>query len=643
MSVSPLTSNHVNYLIWRYLQESGYGDAAVKLQRDWIQDPQSLRLSRDIKTHALVLLVQKGLQYYEIEQSINPNGNQFLGKAFFASDASGATSSPRGEVSQDDSSTGKSRGSPRARKHGREPSTANGLNLESPPSAPAAKRSRRSNNGPCTSGNVPAAAAANGERRGSDSMDLDPNGFAHHEPPEPKLSLDSPADELQPAAEGAGLEVDDDAQEPDNPPTRMSLTNGPSVGVQSDRVTDLGPETSVLTVPHRNVLHTAWSPTDPQLLAVAGDALCRIWTVTKSLDGHPSLNWQYVDLLGPGDDSAVTAMAWRPNGELLAIATRNDDNGSAGEIALFSKHGKSTDSLTAAQDMLLALRWNPGGTHLLGITYSGKDTCALAIWDIRSSQALPIIQLDRIATDVVWCDDHRFILSGHSIVAEFTLDPHNNLSFVNRTEPDVDRNWTYVRYDATTQTAALVAEDSRTLAILSANGQMHTTTAHNEEITATAFQPLANAASYSPSTPRRLATSSLDGEIRIWDVTNPFIILHLFRFSGPNPPMAISFTPDGYLLAAASTNRVVWWNAETGGSPKAIWKGDFSSTSSIEGFSKTREDTTGGAYMDADSGIGEEDDRCAHSLSWDINGIQLAYGTGGQVREPTVVRSTLPD
>ena len=43
----------------------------MKLQRDWNQDPQSLPFAQHVKTHALVLLVQKGLQYYEIEQSIN--------------------------------------------------------------------------------------------------------------------------------------------------------------------------------------------------------------------------------------------------------------------------------------------------------------------------------------------------------------------------------------------------------------------------------------------------------------------------------------------------------------------------------------------------------------------------------------------
>ena len=50
---------------------TGYGEAAVKLERDWQADPRSLPFAQHIKTHALVLLVQKGLQYYEIEQSLN--------------------------------------------------------------------------------------------------------------------------------------------------------------------------------------------------------------------------------------------------------------------------------------------------------------------------------------------------------------------------------------------------------------------------------------------------------------------------------------------------------------------------------------------------------------------------------------------
>ncbi|CAO1604647.1 hypothetical protein XANCAGTX0491_008190 [Xanthoria calcicola] len=630
MDAARLTSNHVNYLIWRYLQESGHGEAAVKLQRDWIQDPQSLPYAQETKTHALVRLVQKGIQYYEIEKSISQNGNHFLPSSFLDPEAGRAKSSPKVDGSQDESTTGRSRGSPRSRKHGRETSTTNGLNLELPTSTPAVKRNRRSN-GTATN-SITEHATINGEPRDRDSMDLDDrqNGFAQHEPPEPKFPVGSPADQGHTAAKGASMDVDDDAPEPDDP--RMILTNGPSVGVQSDKVADLGPETSVLTVPQRNVLHTAWSPTDPLLLAAAGDALCRIWTLPKSSDAPPTPNCQYVDILEQGDESSVTAMSWSPDGEILALATRSDDTDQAGEVSLWSKHGKSRDNLTATQDMLIAFRWNPAGTHLLGITSSGTGSSALTVWDIQSSQAIPAFPLDQIATDAAWYDDHKFLVCGHSLVAECFVDPHNNLSFQKHPVPESDhhRNWTYARYDPATQTAAIAAEDSATLAVLSLHGQYLTTTAHDAEITDVAFEPMPNPPLQLPASPRRLATSSLDGNISIWD-SFTLSMLHSLRFGHSSPPMAIRFTPDGHLLAAANGNRVLYWIAATGGMPKAAWHGDPTPTLSGTGFGNRGEDRNGGVFMDGDSGIGEEDEAATHSLSWDVDGRRLAYGLGSQI------------
>lgn len=41
------------------------------LQRAWNHDPQSLPFAPYIRTHALVSLVQKGLQYHELEHSLD--------------------------------------------------------------------------------------------------------------------------------------------------------------------------------------------------------------------------------------------------------------------------------------------------------------------------------------------------------------------------------------------------------------------------------------------------------------------------------------------------------------------------------------------------------------------------------------------
>jgi hypothetical protein len=58
-------------LIPNRVPPTGHGDAAVSLQRAWYPDPQALPFARHIKTHALVSLVQKGLQYHELESSID--------------------------------------------------------------------------------------------------------------------------------------------------------------------------------------------------------------------------------------------------------------------------------------------------------------------------------------------------------------------------------------------------------------------------------------------------------------------------------------------------------------------------------------------------------------------------------------------
>ncbi|KAL8689657.1 MAG: hypothetical protein Q9218_004719 [Villophora microphyllina] len=622
MSVNPLTSNHVNYLIW---SRQGHGDAAVKLQRDWNQDPQSLPFAQHIKTHALVRLVQKGLQYYEIEQSLNQDGDHFLSKAFFASDARRATSSPRRDVSQDESIVNPS-GSPRNRKHGREPSTANGVHARPPSSGPAPKKARRN-----ISGIIPTAepAATNG-----DSMDLDQDGFMQHEPPEP-ISQQSPADEGQMTAEGASMDVTDDAPEPDDP--RMTLTDGPSVGVQSDKPTELGPETSVLVVPQRNVLHAAWNPTDPHVLAVAGDALCRIWSLTKSPDtpqDRTNPNYHFVDILEQGDDSTVTAMAWRPDGKVLAMATKHEDTERAAEISLWDKDGRCIDNLPTAQDMMMALSWDPTGTNLLGLPSSGGMSSTVQVWQLTTSHTFPAIPLDHVAVQATWIDDHRFLVCGNSLVASFTIGPDNELTHKVHDDPNLMRNWSHARYDPVTKTAAIAADDSGNLALMTFNDQtwdQSSTTAHSAVITAMAFQPVPQSSSYYPPSPRRLATSSLDGDIRIWDVTNPFAELQHLNFGNANPPMAISFTPDGYLIAAASTNRVLIWNVEAGGVPKAIWRGESPSTHIGMGFGSKREDSNGGMIMDGDSGIGEEEDKYNHNLSWSSDGARLAYAMGNQI------------
>jgi hypothetical protein len=53
----PLTPSTV----WRYLQEAGFGNAALQLSRCWLRDPESLPFARNVGPHTLIKLLQDGL------------------------------------------------------------------------------------------------------------------------------------------------------------------------------------------------------------------------------------------------------------------------------------------------------------------------------------------------------------------------------------------------------------------------------------------------------------------------------------------------------------------------------------------------------------------------------------------------------
>jgi transducin (beta)-like 1 len=58
----PLNSNILNYLVWRYLQESGFGMAATWLGREWHRNPDAVMpFAKHVKQYSLINIVQDGL------------------------------------------------------------------------------------------------------------------------------------------------------------------------------------------------------------------------------------------------------------------------------------------------------------------------------------------------------------------------------------------------------------------------------------------------------------------------------------------------------------------------------------------------------------------------------------------------------
>lgn len=464
--------------------------------------------------------------------------------------------------------------------------------------------------------------STNGDHQMGDSLQVDQNGYHYRQEQAEPVSPNhySPEEDGQ----ANGMDIDNDADAPGSPTPEdqviLTLTNGHSIGVQSDKVAELGPQTSILTLPENShVMHTAWNPKDPTILAVAGEALCRLWYISRtvSFTDHKS----FFDILDPANGSYISTMAWNPSGDTLAVATRDDSSSYIGAVSLCSKMGKAEDELPAAQDMVLKLRWSPSGNQLLGITTSGGDSSSILIWDRNSSPVAPY-QVSSVLTDAAWTSNNQVIVCGDGIIASSLLEDGKIVTLDIRPAVESRHNWTYLRYDSRTHTTALAAEDSAILGLIDSSNTLRTTTAHDADITALAFQPVTNLSAYPASAPRLLATSSLDGSIIIWDAKRPFTIVHRLTMGFQLPAMAMSFTPDGFLVAAANESKALIWNAEAGGLPKASWKAE---PKKLTNGSHTNGD---GVDMMDEDGM-EREQNC--SLSWDAECGKLALGIGSQV------------
>ncbi len=93
--------------------------------------------------------------------------------------------------------------------------------------------------------------------------------------------------------------------------------------------------------------------------------------------------------------------------------------------------------------------------------------------------------------------------------------------------------------------------------------------------------------------------------------------------------MALSFTPDGYLVAAASFNKILIWRTEEGGPPKACWVGEKGRW--MGSAARTKHELENGELRGEEEEEEEDGRGDDHSLSWDADGGKLAFGLGSQV------------
>ncbi|KAI5301368.1 hypothetical protein KEM56_001798 [Ascosphaera pollenicola] len=526
MPHTPLTSHHLNYLIWRYLQESGLGEAATLLQRHWMFDPQSLPFAPFVKTHALVTLVQKGLQYWELEKSITKSGDITPispDTSFFGPDVEDLTAT---EQSSEDQSKSAS-----------------------------SKQMVESNGHVDTTTTEFQATRAVQSVEGGDKL-------------------------TETTAEVTGETiVDDDGdigmldQVENMPQEVFTLAAGQSTGVQiaPAKAMDLAPQTTVLDIPDTDgaILKSAWRPQDPTTLAVYGNNFCGLWKSPSGRWSGSSATYHSLVESHADEPAAVTAMAWNADGTLLAVATYTR---MMGTITLYGPTGEVFDALPDTPSMVSNFSWAPHGLRLV-VVMSDPHKSQLALWDqaVKAKEFSHIYQVNSHIYDVAWPEGESvFALGDKSMHMISTRDDMLELSQVFSTENKKD-SWSLLCATTVSGEPLAVAASTQNAKLYIPTHDLVLDDIHAAAITSVQACPL-SLPDVDVSRNVLLMTSSMDGTLKLWRLdleSKESTCLHRLSLTSTPTELTSSVSPDSYAVAGASLNKLSVWNVERGGIPMA--------------------------------------------------------------------------
>ncbi|KAI9318986.1 WD40-repeat-containing domain protein [Dichotomocladium elegans] len=497
-----LTSEQVNIIVYRYLQESGFRHTSFAFQHE-SQIQNSAYRDTEIQAGALINIIHKGLQFMDIEAHMNEDGELMECNIPFSllephhCDLTGKTFS--------DSHT--------------------------PSPTPGAKRQRKDK------------AQKEREKRVrrdtiSEDADAQSTGTLVTADMQDSTSVAAsgpstaigPADTIEPATGSveSALESPIKAQTVVNPDDVLVLT-----GHQSE------------------VFSCSWNPVEAHLLASgSGDATARLWRIPEhSKCAEPPIVLSHLPNLNENKD--VTTLDWNPSGTLLATGSYD------GQARIWTLKGELRFLMAQHRGPIFSLKWNRKGDLIL----SGSADTTTAVWDPETGEMKQQFQNHFLAIlDVDWMDNTTFAsCSSDKTIYVCRVGEAEPLKKWTGHGDEVNA----VRWDPSGQYLASCSDDMTTkIWSFKSDQPIQEIRGHSSQIYTLQWAPYLRS-SPNEVAPRILATASFDATVRLWDAING-TCLHVLR-NHNEAVYSISFSPDARLLATGSFDEQLnVWNVKTG-------------------------------------------------------------------------------
>jgi WD40 repeat protein len=592
MGDGALGSDHINYLILRYLQEAGHENAAKALHQDWhrpqeFRDPEQLPFAPLVKQYELVHIIQDAIFHDQLLAHVTNQSRRFNLTAADDQSAHRVDNNTRRDSDQNDFPL------------------------------PPAKRPR----------------IANDDTNHHDAMHIDSTPQDDHEDAEREPTVDGP-----------------EGPEPE-PIVTISSATQTDKKLKSRSETMYW----ALDQPDASIMHALWNPhlSQSTRLLTVGESLCRFYDLPhQTKNGLQRAIHTDAETMPKG--SVITAACWHPSGRYATCAldsTRQLPGGGQESVrSMFDATVQGTKRfydlhgyLLQQSAMVVSLRYNYSGERLLSVSTNMKRGL-VEVWHVTQSTT----SLDPVAVklfnqpvlDAVWTFDDSIIVCGQNRLDEYQIN-HSPLpngadvtadsfastgtkNFALRHSHPTDKQWDKVRYDSVHNVIiATSSSDDCTIMLAKTAPRwvplsgFPTDGPASKRATAMAFQPLENAANNADAPlPRRLAVTHNSGLVRIYQLTSTLCeVLHEFTMGPHEAALALSWSPTGSCLAVASEEAVKIWDLNSGSVPLLTWRAAATHWYQGDENNLPNGDETGDEP----------------SLSWDAEGKRLIFAVGRKV------------
>ncbi|XP_068338392.1 WD40 repeat-containing protein HOS15-like isoform X1 [Pyrus communis] len=517
-----LSSTELNYLVFRYLHESGFTHSAYAFGFEAGIDKSSID-GNVVPPGALVTFLQKGLQFLELEADLSSNSDAEMEEDL-------SFLQPLDLITKDAYQLQKMV----REKKDRMNATANERN--------ASKEESGRENG----------REVEEERRdkekeeeedGDDKLEKDREqeiGKVEEKTHEEDCNL---MEKLEPEEN----ETSGGVEPMDITPISTSLP----CEIPSRDLTVLEGHTS-------EVFACAWSPSGSLLASGSGDSTARIWTIAdgscgSSMQNEPANVAVLKHFKGRANEKSkdVTTLDWNGDGTLLATGSYD------GQARIWSKDGELKTTLTRHKGPIFSLKWNKKGDYLL----SGSVDKTAIVWDIKSGEWKQQFEFHSAPTlDVDWRNNICFATcSTDTLIHVCKVGENQPIKTFSGHQGEVNA----IKWDPTGTLLASCSDDY-TAKIWSTKQDkyLHDLKEHVKEIYTIRWSPTGPGTN-NPNQQLVLASASFDSTIKLWDVEQGRL---LYSFDGHRDPVySVAFSPDGEYLASGSMDKCMHiWSVKEG-------------------------------------------------------------------------------